>query len=291
MVGGDETGFETLSPTDATELWGRYVPHHIPTRFVQAGTSHGSGITWLVLSEESTDESGSLQFYMCVVTRAGWPLRCLEGQQHHYAQDSPEGSHTVGIWFLPDRAYLPRWLVGRALPLNPRPIGILLNTVFFSVLAWVATWLGARIRRRARLDRDECPSCRYRQRPPYSGQPTPCSECGHCYRHTLRDRPRQVLRLWIVPLLVPQFLLLCIWSVGLVKWPWLRMQFAYLEPIVTPASAVSVTIAMLWIVLIAYSAYSDRPRLQRRYLSAILGVTISITVYIAVFAMIVRACA
>ncbi len=289
VVGEYETDFKPLSSTDATELWGRYVPHHIPTRSVEAGTNHGLGFTWIVLIEEATFEPGIQQYYACKVTRAGWPLRCIEGQQHQYVKDSLGGTHTVGIWVIPDRAYLPRRLVGRAVPLSPRPIGLVVNTVFCSVLAWGMAWLGVRIRCRARLDRDECPRCCDRQYPPYSSQPAPCSECGYCYCHTLHDRPRQVLRLWMVPLLMPQALLICLWSAGLVNWLWLRMQFAFVEPIVTPASIASVVIAMLCLFLIAYSAYSDRPRLQRGLFSAIYGVTISITLYGAVFALVVIA--
>jgi hypothetical protein len=93
----------------------------------------------------------------------------------------------------------------------------------------------------------------------------------------------------MVPLVIPQALLICLWSADLVKWSRLRMQFAFLEPIVSPASVASVMIAMLCLFLLAWSAYSDRPRVQRGLFSAIYGVTISITLYVAVFSLIVVA--
>ncbi len=280
---------DTLSPANASELWSRYVPHHAPPQSIWADTRIGSGITRVFLSEASPVESDSFQFYMCVVTRAGWPLRCLEGQVHHYAQGSTERSHTVAVWYLPGTAYLPRAWSRQPLPLSPLPIGFLLNTVFYAALAWAAAGLWARIRRRARLDRNECPQCRYRQIPPYSNEPTPCPECGHCYRHTLHTRPRQILRLWMLPLLVPQLLLLFAWFLGLVNWTWLRIQLHYTADLVTLGSVMSVTVAMLWIAAIAYWAYSDRPGRQRRYISAALAAAISVTSYIAGFVVILIA--
>ena len=67
------------------------------------------------------------------------------------------------------------------------------------------------------------------------------------------------------------------------------MQFAFLEPIVSPAAVASVMIAMLCLFLIAYFAYSDRIRVQRGLFSAIYGMAISITLYVAVFTLIVVA--
>lgn len=49
------------------------------------------------------------------------------------------------------------------------------------------------------------------------------------------------------------------------------------------------TVAMLWIAAIAYFAYSDRPGLQRRYISAALAAAISVTSYIAGFVVILIA--
>lgn len=265
------------------------MPRHAPTQSIRAETEIGSGITWVVLFEGTEFDLDSLQFYMCVVFRAGWPLRCLEGQRHTYAQGSGERSHTVAMWYWPNTPYLPRAWIGRPLPLAPLPIGFLLNTVFYAALAWAAAWLVARIRRRARLDRNACPRCRYRQVPPYSNEPTPCTECGHCYRYALHTRPRQILRLWMLPLLVPQFLLLFAWILGLVNWGWLRFQLHYTADLVTPGSVMSVTVAMLWIAAIAYFAYSDRPGLQRRYISAALAAAISVTSYIAGFVVILIA--
>ena len=93
----------------------------------------------------------------------------------------------------------------------------------------------------------------------------------------------------MLPLLVPQFLLLFAWILGLVNWTWLRFQLHYTADLVTPGSVMSVTVAMLWIAAIAYFAYSDRPGLQRRYISAALAAAISVTSYIAGFVVILIA--
>ena len=288
-VSGGGSGFETLDPADTKKLWGRYVPGRDPTQYLQGTANQGSGISWLVLSQESPTDSEAFEFYVCVVTRAGWPMRCLEGQQHEYMQGLQGRGHTVAVWQLPRSEYLPHRWSGQAFPLSPLPIGLLLNTAFFSALTWATVRLGARIQRRTRLDRGECPRCRYHQVPPYSSQPTPCSECGYRYRHAVHARPRQILRLWMVPLVIPQLLLVLLWFLGVVDWPWLRFQFHYAEPLLTVASALSVTIAVVWVTAISHSAYPDRPPFQRRYLSVSLATVISVTAYIAVFAVVLRA--
>ena len=93
----------------------------------------------------------------------------------------------------------------------------------------------------------------------------------------------------MLPLLVPQLLLLGAWFFGLVNWTWLRFQLHYQADIVTLVSVTSVTVATLWIAVMIHSAYLDRPKLQRRYISGAMAAAFSVTAYIAGFVLILIA--
>lgn len=280
---GTSGGFRSLDATDAASLWRRHAADPVLIGPARAESASGLGITHIMLSGRSSAATDSQRPYMCVVTRAGWPLRCLEGEQHAAANGSPY--HAQAIWTVPDRL----WWGGSNLPLRPLPLGFFLDTVVFSALVWAVLRLATQIRRRARLDRGQCPRCRYVQMPPYSDGAAPCSECGYAYSHALHSRPRQILRPWMLPLVLPQGVLLVAWSLGFVNWPWLRFQLRYAEPVLTPWSAVSATVIALWIAAIAYVACADRTRLQRRCLSAGLGLMFAGTLYVAAFVLLVRA--
>jgi len=275
---------EAIDVNRTADLWDAYVGHPGPSPAIQGYSQHGPGVASVILSSFNPEP---FELYLCSVTRAGWPLRCLEGQSHSYGKigTTPLRSvHTVAIWVPPD----PYLWGGLALPLSVLLLGFTLNTAFFSVLLSLAALLAARIRRHARLDRGECPRCCYQQTPPYSSD-GPCTECGYCYRRVLHTRPKQILRLWMIPLLVPQLLFVLLWFVGSVNWTVLRIEIRFNEPILTVTSASSVTTAMLWLTVIGYHAYSDRRLRQRQLLSVSVALLTSVTAYIALFSLLAMA--
>jgi len=93
----------------------------------------------------------------------------------------------------------------------------------------------------------------------------------------------------MIPLLVPQLLFVLLWFVGSVNWTVLRFEIRFNEPILTVTSASSVTIAMLWLTVIGYHAYSDRRLRQRQLLSVSVALLTSVTAYIALFSLLAMA--
>ena len=80
-----------------------------------------------------------------------------------------------------------------------------------------------------------------------------------------------------------------LWFLGSINWPWLRFQLRFGDPIVTVTSATTVMIAVLWLTVIGLYAYSDRPSRQSPLVSVSLAVFFSVTSYIALFSLALRA--
>jgi hypothetical protein len=118
---------------------------------------------------------------------AGWPLRCLEGEQIDGGvfPDAPtaEWKPQSGIEMSPVAAL--RGRVGRVgfLPLRPRFAGLVLNALAYGSLLWLLTVASRsatrRVLRTRRRRRGLCPRCRY----PVGRSPR-CAECGSVLRPT-----------------------------------------------------------------------------------------------------------
>ncbi len=104
---------------------------------------------------------------------SGWPMRCLVGHPTDNAV-SPSTTYFgpwdtrlggAGPWAMP--------FAGLILPLRPLWPGFLVNTLFFTPLAWVALTAPRLLRHAVRQRRGLCPHCAY----DLGDSPT-CPECG-----------------------------------------------------------------------------------------------------------------
>lgn len=104
------------------------------------------------------------------VKRAGWPCLSLRGV------DGPSMARPFlpSTVYLPDGALVPPFARGRAIPLHPVFPGFAVDTLLYSVAAWLAFELLARLRGSLRRVRSRCPGCGY----PLESGSARCSECG-----------------------------------------------------------------------------------------------------------------
>ncbi len=121
------------------------------------------------------------------VTRAGWPMHCLECELHHDASRSPtplppqvKGGHAFWGWYVRgNRLFVPRMLPWR--PLWP---GLAVGIAFWTLIT-ALLWLGpVGIIRLVRWRRWRCTACGYP-----IGASTVCTECGRTVRRRAAFAP------------------------------------------------------------------------------------------------------
>ena len=103
----------------------------------------------------------------------GWPLRSLRSWWYISAPWSPNQSVHSAVIRVPQNK---RWPGLYELPVLPDWPGLVLNTIFFSALAWGFWQLPLNLRRSRRRARGQCVRCGYA----LAGLPpgSPCPECG-----------------------------------------------------------------------------------------------------------------
>lgn len=130
-------------------------------------------------SIEAIDVSTSSEAWEYEVHRIGFPLGSLRFDKrfdHQYAPSSSKREdydHLVGgISFL----IPPAWPFGEfwTLPLIPVATGLIVNSIAYAALVWLAKTQLQLLRRRRRLRRGECMNCRYPLVPGWEV----CPECG-----------------------------------------------------------------------------------------------------------------
>lgn len=126
---------------------------------------------------------------------AGWPLRCFVGQCRErdirWVYQIPRSLGKNQVARLGLVMHQPRWknalvirdqVVGgpfsaRVIPLQPIPMGIVVNTLFWGVLWFTFVVAARKIRGRLRVSRGRCYCCAYDRRG-HSGGGGVCPECG-----------------------------------------------------------------------------------------------------------------
>lgn len=110
----------------------------------------------------------------CRVVSAGWPAKAFIGQV-----DVDSRLETNCLLFLSGASSAAPNEFGSMMPLHPSPRGILINTVFFGLVAWSMGVGVGRIRRNRRRASGLCQVCAYPT--PESGA---CPECGSASMQT-----------------------------------------------------------------------------------------------------------
>lgn len=123
-------------------------------------------IKQLILS--LTDRNTNFSLY---VREAGWPWRALEAEALSDKSLEPRGRHAIQ---LPrSRAGILLAQTGRWLPLNPMPLGFVLNTFFFAGLLGLIALSCSMTRNVLRTNARCCPTCGSG-----IGVESTCDECG-----------------------------------------------------------------------------------------------------------------
>lgn len=113
-------------------------------------------------------------------TRAGWPMRALEGEWHHNASRVARRITPHTKWGISIERWTvrgDRMLIPRMIPLRPRWPGFAINLAFWTCVAAWGCGLVVGSRRFIRWRRHLCVACGY----PIGSSPV-CTECGRRLR-------------------------------------------------------------------------------------------------------------
>ena len=105
------------------------------------------------------------------VVHAGWPLPCLQGSKKSIGRTIEWAGVMEPPKVLDNMGVKPR----RLLPLYPRWTGLVVNTLFYGAVFWMAIPGPRVIRRHLRRRRSQCPECGYDIR---HHEHATCPECG-----------------------------------------------------------------------------------------------------------------
>ncbi len=126
---------------------------------------------WATVPRYASDVADQMVYVL-----AGWPLRCLGSQTRPRVDPTPSAIEQLhGHWrqsIVLDRGS--GWFYGSyVLPYRPLWLGLLANTLFFTMLLWLLAVGPFFLRRRLRIRRGLCPKCAYPM-----GESALCTECG-----------------------------------------------------------------------------------------------------------------
>jgi len=272
----------------------------VPGRDDEEGWLYEGGIfkyggvttTTVLASAESNGPTQTPTDYLATILDVGWPCRTVRGEWYASypggAGGRPAPTPSKNLIAIPPRL-LGVQLQRPVLPFFPLFPGVVIGAAFWGILAWVVVRIVRVVRRRARLDRRCCAQCRYalRESTVRDGFVV-CQECGVSVPAAHFRRPRQVLRWWMVPLLLPAAVLGIAWLLGLVVWTWLRFELRFQTPILSFDSMVSLVAAVVWVYGIGVVAYRDRAGWRRQVLAVAVAGGLAIPAYVAVFALVAR---
>lgn len=284
-----------MTPREASQLWKEILgAEDANGRKLEGGSLTSLGCTEYMSFDHEAIEIATDMFFGetppptwvnqaldCVRTEVGWPMRCLYAETVTVSTATGEQGFAV-------RGWMP--MFGRSVPYAPRWFGLFANTIFYSTFVFVLLSVVRRIRRRARRDRELCPQCKYDLRAALVSQSTTvtCPECGRAYLAKYFHRSRQLLRWWMVPLVLPTAVLLMGVCLAYFDWRWLRFQLRWVEMIWTPFNLYVFGVLTLWIFLLAWDSYDDRHSWKRFTVATVISALLSMTSFVSVYSLAVH---
>jgi len=288
-----------LNLSECQKLWVKYAPNEKQFADLSGAQWTKPGSTEISFGCMQEGEQ-TTKYFGCAVFQYGFPIRALEAKNHYWEQ-FPNQVTTLGSmpqsqlkqygWWAPPVSIGPfhmPWM--RELPIRPLWTGLITNTIFYAGLAWLCLALLTRIRRRARLDRRRCTHCNYAFHKTIAEGKTQiiCSECGSILPTALLERPRQILRWWIMIILLPPLAFVGLFFLGIFSWITVRFRMLDGAPFFTISNLVMISIVIGWLLVLASFSYHDRPSCQRRTLAAIIALLIGPLSYICIFYMVLN---
>lgn len=171
------SGAECYPRYKPTEAWPAEPPTGWPERAADWWITMNAGSRQAVFASEDHGD-------LCVMTDAGWPLKCFQATLWMSKHRSPVSDGWV---------QLPGWCVGRrsptiSLPIKPLWLGFGINSVVLGVGTGVLMAAPRWTRRRIRMAQGRCASCGYDLKGLSGGV---CPECGEGNTHAARPHSGQ----------------------------------------------------------------------------------------------------
>jgi hypothetical protein len=180
---------DRISEDDAQALWKElsksdYMPPlaprfaHLPHgEFCRSTFDQGVGYeAFTVVAVPISRGRTILEARYVTFVRAGWPLRCLAGEEWSRYPDPGPAYREVSLTPLSSYFGSPSY---RALPYRPILAGFIINTIFYALLLWLLLFAPFAARRVLRRKRRLCEKCAY----PVGVSPV-CTECGAAVRRS-----------------------------------------------------------------------------------------------------------
>lgn len=278
---------EALSSIEAKSLWIKYINAPIRGKGLQGNRFEGRGITEIDVSYESSESSPIYFMKIFMLVRTGWPLRCLERERHYSVDpDFVSKLNEVAAIALPQKLG-PIYWGGRLLPLRVLWVGFIFNTLFYALVSGSFIIALRKLRQRIRLDLKHCPNCNYNLCKSITIDGATCSECSHQIEMKLFEQSRLFLRWWMAPMLLPLIAFFFAWILGLVNWYQLRFYLYWEYPIFEWKVLISLFVTILFVFVIAFSAYPDRSAKQRNFIACAVALILSVIGYLPLLMLVV----
>jgi len=278
---------EALNSIDAKLLWTKYVNAPIRGKGLEANRFEGSGRTEIALVIESTESIPVYFFDSCVLIRTGWPLRCLARERlSSVDSNNVYNLHEVAALIIP-RKLGPVYWGERRLPIRVLWGGMIFNTLFYAFLSGLFIVALRKLRQRIRLDRKYCPQCNYNLCKSITATGAVCPECSHKVSEKLFERPKLILRWWMVPMLLPIIALFLAWTVGIVNWYRLSLYLSWEYPSAGHKVLFSLLVGLSLLFFIAIDVYPDRSSKQRIALAGAVALIFSVLTYLPIYILVI----
>lgn len=286
--GKNRADFEELNKAEASDAWEDFFGAIPDDPSFESSILRSFGYTHLLISYLPESQDSIFTYKTLVIHRVGIPFSSL--QYIHYVTneggpDKTSFEDAVGF----RSPYIGSFpILGRAaFPYGVRPLEFSLNTIFYAALVWGVSGLFGKLRRRTRLDGKCCPECRYDLRVTIKqGIDVTCSECGQQIPALLLKRPRQILRLWMLPFLAGPLLFGGLFFVGQMSWSWLAFNMRYVHSPLGRLPLITLSVSFCLILTLACRAYVDRDK--RTILAVFSAIILTILGFLPLYLAIIR---
>lgn len=274
----------------ATAIWMEFTGRPPEESLFESQIAIDLSSSLIVMRHVEPPSNSPYEIELLWIFRFGFPFRSIEYTTHTTSDGFRDTNVHDGVMTFPILRLGPIQLLGRcAFPYHIRPIGFILDTIFWAGVAWGVSLLNRTHRRRARLDAKRCPRCRYDLRGAIeTGADITCAECGEIIPVALLARPKRIIRPWMLPLLIGPLLLVGLQFFGLMDWGWVRFHFLWIDTPTSPLAIGSMLVIAITLGGLALAAYRDRSRVHRIMLMAVFSLLLSISGYLSLFIFFAR---
>lgn len=272
-----------ITEREAIEFWSKFENKIGKDTSYKGYSFHTFGMTvfWIFAADNNSyTKSGSANvqspWYLAplIVEQYGWPLPTI-------SKSTGVGQSAVGR-----NVPLPVNLGGYGYKGQSQTqvnlLGFVINTLFYGGLVWLLYFLFRQYRARTRADSGLCLACGYDLRGNLKINTVTCPECGSEHDAELFERPKQVVRSWMIKCLVVATLIEILWFAGQIHEPWGYFHWHYLAVVFHPITLVLMVFAALWL---GRAAYCDRTPFRRAVITSIVTPIMAVLVGLPIYGL------